>query len=45
VQKGYAQIAVPSIVCGVYNLSGNSYSLPEGDYDTYHMGWDQELFG
>lgn len=37
---GYGQL-----VCGVYDLARNSYHLPRGAYDTYHLGWDQELFG
>lgn len=44
-QQGRGTLGYGQLVCGVYDLSGNRYFLPKGDYDTYHMGWDQELFG
>jgi hypothetical protein len=44
-QQGRGALGYGQLVCGVYDLSGNAYYLPKGDYDTYHMGWDQELFG
>ena len=44
-QQGRGALGYGQVVCGVYDLSGNAYYLPKGDYDTYHMGWDQELFG
>ena len=44
-QEGRGALGYGQLVCGVYDLSGNAYYLPKGDFDTYHMGWDQELFG
>jgi len=44
-QQGSGALGYGQLVCGVYDLSGNAYHLPKGAYDTYHMGWDQELFG
>lgn len=44
-QQGRGALGYGQVVCGVYDLSGNVYYLPKGDYDTYHLGWDQELFG
>ena len=44
-QQGRGALGYGQVVCGAYDLSGNAYYLPKGDYDTYHMGWDQELFG
>ena len=43
-QQGSGALGYGQLVCGVYDLSGNAYHLPKGAYDTYHMGWDQELF-
>ena len=42
--QGRSVLGYGQVVCGVYDLSGNTYYLPKGAYD-YHMGWDQELFG
>lgn len=44
-QQGRGALGYGQLACGVYDLSGNAYYLPKGDFDTYHMGWDQELFG
>lgn len=44
-QQGRGALGYGQLVCGVYDLSGNAYYLPKGAFDTYHMGWDQELFG
>jgi len=44
-QQGHGALGYGQLVCGVYDLSANAYYLPKGAYDTYHMGWDQELFG
>ena len=44
-QQGCGALGYGQLVCGVYDLSGNTYYLPKGYGDTYHMGWDQELFG
>jgi len=42
--QGRGTLGYGQVVCGVFDLSGSTYYLPKGDYDTYHMGWDQELF-
>ena len=44
-QQGQGALGYGQLVCGVYDLAANAYYLPKGAYDTYHMGWDQELFG
>ena len=44
-QQGRGALVYGQLVCGVYDLTGDSYYLPKGDYDTYYMGWDQEIFG
>jgi hypothetical protein len=44
-QQGHGALGYGQLVCGVYDLSANAYYLPKGAYDTYHMGWNQELFG
>lgn len=43
-KQGHGVLGYGQVVCGVYDLSQNTYYLPKGAVDTYHMGWDQELF-
>jgi hypothetical protein len=41
--QGRGVLGYGQVVCGVYDQSRDAYYLPKGDFDTYHMGWDQEI--
>jgi len=44
-QQGKGALGYGQVVCGLYDTSRDTYYLPQGFGGTYHMGWDQELFG
>jgi len=43
--QGSGAMGYGQVVCGLYDTLSNRYYLPQGFGGTYHMGWDQELFG
>ena len=43
--QGHGALGYGQVVCGVYDLSSNTYYLPPGAFGTSHMGWDSEVFG
>jgi hypothetical protein len=43
-KQGHGTLGYGQVVCGVYDTATNSYYLPQGAFNTIHLGWDQELF-